>query len=132
MWFTYSGRNEIGRITMGGVRSYMPLPECCPDPNNIITGPDGRLWFTEGVDAIGAVSTAGTFSQYGAYHSGSQGITVGPDGALWFTGDEEIERITPSGALSHFWIPSNSIGIVAGPDASLWFTESNHKIGVLR
>jgi virginiamycin B lyase len=55
-------------------------------------------------------------------------ITAGPDGNLWFINavNNQIGRITPSGAITEFAIPTaNSLpwAITAGPDGNLWFTE---------
>src|ERR1035441_9234346 len=58
-------------------------------------------------------------------------ITLGPDGNLWFTENyafgvpTQIGRITPSGVMTLFSIPSGSSegGITAGPDGNVWFTE---------
>ncbi len=76
--------------------------------------------------------------------SGLGGITAGPDGNLWFTeegtiqngkfiGGNQIGRITPSGIITEFALPtanSGPTGITAGPDGNLWFTEFNgNKIG---
>jgi len=65
-----------------------------------------------------------------------RGITAGPDGNLWFTQigtANEIGRITPSGRITNFTIPtanSSPEDITAGPDGNLWFTETNGgKIG---
>jgi photosystem II stability/assembly factor-like uncharacterized protein/streptogramin lyase len=63
---------------------------------------------------------------------GLYGITAGPDGNLWFTEYVsyqigQIGRITPSGTVTEFAIPSRysrPLGITAGPDGNLWFTES--------
>jgi streptogramin lyase len=56
-------------------------------------------------------------------------IFPGPDGALWFTENKtnKIGRITTSGAVTEFTIPtanSGAEGIAAGPDGALWFTEN--------
>jgi sugar lactone lactonase YvrE len=60
-------------------------------------------------------------------------ITAGPDGNLWFTeaSGSNVDRITPSGVITRFPIPSISStgGIAAGPDGNLWFTESAGRIG---
>ena len=64
-----------------------------------------------------------------------EGIVTGPDGALWFTesGGNKIGRITTSGSISEFPVPTASsylYGIAAGPDGALWFTEyGGNKIG---
>ena len=52
------------------------------------------------------------------------GITSGPDGALWFTETATIGRITTSGALTEFPLPSSlPLKITSGPDGALWFTD---------
>jgi streptogramin lyase len=56
-------------------------------------------------------------------------ITSGPDGNLWFVegGARKIGRITPSGVIAEFDIPSAATrqpsGITAGPDGNVWFGE---------
>jgi virginiamycin B lyase len=55
------------------------------------------------------------------------GIAAGADGNLWFTqarlGHGEIGRITPTGAITEFSLPSGAPGdITPGPDGNLWFT----------
>ena len=117
----------------------------------ITAGPDGNLWFTEHNTArIGRITPAGTITEFPPLNPGSQpnGITAGPDGNLWFTEEaatppgptnpgpgvsNKIGRITPSGILTEFQVPtvySGPFGITAGPDGNLWFTESvSNKIG---
>ncbi len=58
---------------------------------------------------------------------GPNHIAAGPDGNLWFTGHNEasIDRMTPSGVLSEFFLTPNSSpeGITVGPNGKLWFSE---------
>lgn len=75
-----------------------------------------------------------TFTQFPA--KGPVGITAGPDGNLWYTdgfaSGSNIGRITPSGTITLFPVPSgDSEGeIAAGPDGNLWFPEyRTNKIG---
>jgi streptogramin lyase len=60
-------------------------------------------------------------------------IAIGADGNLWVTGHERasIDRITPGGAASEFFLAPGSTpdGIVAGPDGNLWFSEFAGRIG---
>jgi virginiamycin B lyase len=64
-------------------------------------------------------------------------ITAGFDGNLWFTEytGNKIGRITPSGTITEFTIPTPSstpLGIVSGPDGAIWFAETaTNKIGRL-
>jgi virginiamycin B lyase len=148
LWFTEYYANQIGRITTGGAiteyripMSFMTFPNAPPNffsPNSIGAGPDGALWFTfssfaSGSDSVGRITTAGVFTQYLlSAGRGPQGITAGPDGALWFAANP-IGRITTSGNLTEYPIPTASAGlmyIAVGADGALWFTEKNaDKVG---
>jgi virginiamycin B lyase len=57
-----------------------------------------------------------------------QGIAAGPDGNVWFTGDTSVGRITPTGTVTLFAVPTTGGlgGIAAGPDGNLWFTEGGN------
>jgi virginiamycin B lyase len=65
--------------------------------------------------------------------SSPRAITKGPDGNLWFTEVNKIGKITTSGVITEYAIPtanSGLAGITAGPDGNIWFTEpSGNKIG---
>ncbi len=89
----------------------------------------------KGADTIDFNIKVGAISEVAVPNSGPQGITTGPDGNLWFTeaNTNQIGRITPSGVITQFPIPtpnSDPVGITAGPDGNLWFTEeSANQIG---
>lgn len=145
LWFTYGndqniGINKIGRITTAGVVTDYSIPTPDSVPGAIVAGPDGALWFTENkASKIARLSTTGTFTEFPlATGTNPFDIVVGPDGALWFTefgtfapsgivgGGQRIGRITTSGVISEFAIPtpnSHPTGIAVGPDGALWFGE---------
>jgi streptogramin lyase len=60
-------------------------------------------------------------------NTGSVGMTAGPDGNIWFVeyNAPGVGRITPTGQITHFLLPSNvpmnPVAIAAGPDGALWF-----------
>lgn len=93
---------------------------------DIATGPDGGLWFTEyNLGKIGRITTAGVLTEYaipGSYPRPFK-IVAGPDGALWFTDQWTISRIDTSGAIYQFPVPNNNYtrSIAAGSDGALWF-----------
>jgi streptogramin lyase len=122
IWFT-----EQGAVGASG---------CCqptfPSPGKI-----GRI------TPSGQVTEFTTPSQnYPSFVSNPAGITAGPDGNLWFTeysyltrdsgvqhGGNKIGRITPSGSISEFPIPTpyaRADGITGGPagDGGVYFTMS--------
>ncbi len=87
-----------------------------------------------GLSSLPAWAVAGTVTEFPVPGGEPSFITAGPDGALWFTeGTGNIGRITPSGSITEFPIPTASsmpVGITAGPDGNLWFAENSaSKIG---
>jgi streptogramin lyase len=149
IWFTDIGTRHIGTV-VAGVASELSAGTFANQPStaeDIYAGSDGNLWVSEEAGGsssrIAQVSTSGTilneFSTSGSTTIGNANfITAGPDGALWFTdnGNNAIGRITTSGTINEFTIPtasSNPNGITVGPDGNLWFTEgSTHKIGTIK
>ncbi|HXI42437.1 MAG TPA: hypothetical protein VNH83_20810 [Bryobacteraceae bacterium] len=113
------------------------LEPCCIYPQEITTGPDGALWFTDlqccGPGKIGRITTAGVITEFPTLLSQPSGITNGPDGAVWFTeSNNRIGRITTAGAVTEYPLSTATTlgGITAGPDGALWFTETTAgKIG---
>jgi streptogramin lyase len=86
------------------------------------------LWGALPVGAGDPVVQVTEFTAGLTLNSGPNRIAAGPDGNLWFTQNVGgIGRITPTGDITEFAIPSpNSgpLGIAAGPDANLWFTQN--------
>jgi virginiamycin B lyase len=98
-------------------------------PLGITTGPDGNLWFTDGLGAIDSVTASGTFTEHALMNSSSLpwGITAGPDGNLWFAdpGADSVSEMTTAGVVRSTRLPadcSNPLQITAGPDGNLWLT----------
>jgi virginiamycin B lyase len=89
-----------------------PVPTVNSDPAGIAAGPDGALWFTESINKIGRITTAGVITEYPMPTAGSSayGIAAGPDGALWFTEywDNKIGRITTAGVITEYPMPTTA------------------------
>jgi streptogramin lyase len=121
----------LAGIAQGQVINTFTIPTLGSEPEGIVTGPDGNLWFTEQVgNKVGRLSPAGVFTEFPVPTPASrpETITVGPDGNLWFTEQDgnKIGRITTDGVITEFPVPSVSgqpEGIATGPDGNLWFTE---------
>src|SRR5260221_14225385 len=74
---------------------------------NIVTGPDGNLWFTENFTGkIGRITTNGTITDFPLPSTNCQpfDIIVGPDNALWFSefASNKIGRITTDAVPGNF------------------------------
>ena len=139
LWFTAedasltSGFSEIVQLTPSGAMQTFPTSTSAQTAQryayDIVPGPDGRMWFTEG-NYIGAITTSGSMTEYPipSGHS-SNFIATGPDGNLWFTENygNAVGKITPSGTVTEYAVPTLFAGpwmIAAGKDGALWFTEN--------
>jgi len=71
-------------------------------PDQIVLGPDGNMWFTDGLGAIDSITPAGVVTVHNIPTAGAApyGLTVGPDGNIWFTELEpgNIGWVTPGDA----------------------------------
>jgi len=136
MWFTDSGTNTIGRITMSGEVTEFGLG-ITPAAGlaGIAAGPDGNVWFTERTGhKIGRITPSGAITEFSTgLTSGADvyGITAGPGNDMWFTETgSRIGKIDPTtGEITEYPVSGAAAGtytkIVAGPDGNLWYTVVN-------
>jgi virginiamycin B lyase len=136
-----------------------PLPVLPRDPTDqyhrerITMGPDGNLWFTDGVysfgnsnEYVGRITPDGSVTEFSVDNNTRTqlyNITTGPDGNLWMlairtpngTNDDQLVviRMTPDGNYTVFGaflghrgedFVSNVSPLVVGPDGNLWYTAS--------
>jgi virginiamycin B lyase len=135
LWFTETGVDKIGRITVSGAVTEYSLSQA-GNLAAIAAGPDGAMWFAQGCapcsgfgNNIGRITTSGSVL-YPTPTANAQpfGIAAGPDGALWFTelGTYYVGRITTAGTAHEYPGPSSygdPYAIAAGPDNAMWLTE---------
>jgi virginiamycin B lyase len=111
------------------------VPTPAAQPQDLVLGPDGNIWFTErGVSKIGRISasTPGTIDEFPTKDAGASPdiITVGPDGNIWFTeqSNNSIGRISPSSPLTPDSFGGFGLldprGIAVGPDGNLWVSDA--------
>jgi len=141
LWFGlgFDFGDAVARMTTAGnVTMYFLADRALNNIQEIASGPDGNLWFTEKAsDIIGRITPDGTITEFPLPQtsSGPVGITSGADGNLWFTEHDgnRIGRITPEGTITEFPLPTFGNGpdqITRGLDGNLWFTEVlSDKIG---
>ncbi len=140
-----SGSYDI-RMILTAITEYT-IPTGESSPYAITPGLAGTIWFTElGSNRIGRITLSEpgretilngvSITEFPIPTSGSQPayIILGPDNNLWFTeySGDKIGKITPSGVITEFPLPTNSkpIGITVGSDGNLWFCEDDaNKIG---
>src|SRR6266567_8069488 len=126
-----STTNQIGRLTTKGALTTFTVPKASYIWD-IVTGPSGNLYFTDGASRVWRVTTKGRFTAF-PFNDSTGGypyqITRGPDGNLWFTDRARlIVKMTPSGQFTSFTVPTSNAStddITKGPDGNLWFTLDN-------
>jgi streptogramin lyase len=105
-------------------------PTATSNPDQIVSGPDGNLWFTEPTaDKIGRITPAGVITEFAVPTVAAEpnGIALGPDGNLWFTerDGDKVGKITTAGVITEYPLTAGAgpQGIVAGADGNLWIAE---------
>jgi len=134
LWFTESGP-AVARLTTGGTLSTYPSGTF---GEAITAGPDGNVWYFASVthEALVKVTPSGTQTtvplQFPSSSSSSlfQALLVlGSDGNFWSAdGQGDVARITPSGVVTLFPLPSSvngtPIALATAADGALWLDTS--------
>jgi streptogramin lyase len=149
LWFTYTywgyrgdDPGALGMVTTSGsVTTYAPDNDVV-SPQEIVTGPDGNLWFTDNQNNSVDETTTANPTQTIVYTlpSGADpyGIVSGPNNSLWFAepGIGSLAEISTSGAITQF--PLSSIAgakpfdVTKGSDGNVWFTDiGTNSVGMI-
>lgn len=133
LWFTDPNSGIVGRITTSGVITLYD-GKATSFPGDLLGGPDGSIWFLDyNQQALGRISPGGQLAFY-PFHtlmSMNSSLTVGPGGNIWVALYNQIGRVTITGALSLYDVPSLDAdlwGIVTGLNRHLWFVEYSPSI----
>jgi streptogramin lyase len=135
----YGGDGVVARVDgeLDGQVEYTEFP--VPTINGaggvaaLTNGGDGRFWYTYNDfnhrATVGAMTTTGATVDYVVSEDSvyPRSIAKGSDGNVWFTDNQGIARITPSGQVTEFSLPSSkntAADITLGPDGNLWFVDS--------
>lgn len=146
LWYTDDGcsacdsAGSVKRMTTSGTVTTFSSPSST-GLAGITPGPDGAMWIVDGGSGNGnridQLTLSGSLHSFVVPNGNANfggGIAIGSDGALWVAagqgssgnGPDKIIRITTSGAINGFAVPTSPAGLVsiaAGPDGALWFTE---------
>lgn len=115
------------------IQEFQPLPTAGSQPQDLVLGPDGNIWFTEkGNKMIGRMNpnNPSQLDEYPTVGGEPEVIIVGPDGALWYTelAAKTVGRIAPGPAPSAVSFAASNLesprGIAVGPDGNLWVTDA--------
>ena len=137
IWFLKNDGN-VGMITPSGVVTSYNLTNTGGTglySADITFGPDGNLWYTlstsslnkSGVGKLNISTGATSFYVVAGSQLSIFGIATGSDGNVWFTAGSKIGKITTSGVLSQFTVPTAATGgITLGSDGALWYSAGNN------
>jgi LPXTG-motif cell wall-anchored protein len=96
VWFTENTGNKIGRVTTAGVITEFAVPTSNSGPQNITTGADGNIWFTEqnagNLARLAVAASAGKGSKGGTTTTTGTGGT-GFGGADSSTGSNSLTTL---------------------------------------
>lgn len=103
-------------------------------PQAIVAGRDGSVWFTNGLTGTLAhlTRTAQLTAVASPEITQARALTVGPDGSLWFSnGYGSIVRRSPNGLLTSYDVNASVPigGLAVAKDGSAWFTDGGEEIG---
>jgi virginiamycin B lyase len=137
---------QAGACTGGPRATIAEYPTGLTQPQSIVPGPDGQLWFVSphtrpgGFDgSVARMDPAtGGVTPYAAARE-LHTIVTGSDGNLWlgetlpnaFGGLWALGRITPAGAFLPDITGIPADGLAISPDGDIWFTSSLSSIDVV-
>ena len=121
------------------VSAEYPLPNPDGAPTDIVQGPDGALWFTEGPgNRIGRIDRTGSITEYATSGSPNR-IVAGPDGALWFSelgSAKQYGRVATDGSITEYTImlpggvSATPAALAFGADGNLYVADNGSNPGV--
>lgn len=134
-WNSFSETGGLSRVTTSGAFTDFlftgTLKSSSSGALEMVTGPDGAVWFTLGSPdiylpgiGIGRVDANGNITQVAQLPSTPSNLIVGPDGNFWFVEGSNVDKMTPAGAITQYTLPGSSSGgrlrFVVGPDGNFW------------
>ena len=128
LWFTASGPlGQVSRITPGGDITEFNVCNC--QPNGIVQGPDGFIYFDSFDSFLRRITTSGQVLEPIEIPGGADTTLAADATSIWFSDRNQIGRYNvTTGAFMFFGVPSlgpNIFDIEVASDGMVWFTESN-------
>jgi len=132
LWFTEAlggASNFIGYLKPNGTFVTYPITDkTSVAPGQIVLGPDGNMWFTDGTQ-IGKSTLQGKVTYYDTNPAmAATCIIAGPDQNLWFCGNSSVAQIgvmTPAGQMVAEYAPgAQTFFLTVGSDGNVWGSNS--------
>lgn len=132
------GMKPLVKQTGGSNPQWEALTTSSTQADDLITGPDGNVWYIDTGDAvIGRVTMTGVVTKFLVPHRNSQPIYFADDrgaSTLWFTERVRgLAAIGTNGAIVEYADPHASqwyhFDVALGPDGNLWMTVNDRHTG---
>ena len=131
VWFTEGCTcgDKIVKVTPSGTFSVYAIPTANAQPQDITSGSNGDLYFTEGnANKIGQITPGGVITEYqNPQYAYPIWIAQGPNNQVWFsvTGGfiGRFNEKTHTFLTELFPPNSGAADLVRGPDGNMWFTD---------
>ncbi len=125
VWFLRTDSGKIGKMLFDGTNiTEFIVPNSSSSSsfstgNDLVSGPDGNLWFTQQYGGLGRITSAGAITVLSGANQSSTRILV-HDNALWLNpGYTYVQRVTTEGTVSN----TSSCGgyyLAVGADNHFW------------
>jgi virginiamycin B lyase len=123
LWFTEYFPGKIGRLTTGGALSTYVAGQA---PLDIVSGPDGNLWYSAGAGTIYKMTTSGKRSRVRSVYE--MGGLWSAEHNLWFytASGMQLEEMSTSGEIvKKYTVPVDCLpfSLTSGPQDSIWYVD---------
>jgi virginiamycin B lyase len=123
LWFTEYFTSKVGRLTTDGQLKTYNAPQT---PLDIVSGPDGNLWYNDAAGNVVRVTIDGKFRPMHHLYELS-GLWVG-NGNIWFYGPHSLqlyEMSTTGKIVKTYSVPNDCLPftVAFGPQKSAWYVD---------
>jgi virginiamycin B lyase len=123
-WFPENVAGKIGRLTTAG---QLTTYSAATEPDDIVSGPDGNLWYNASNGSIYKLTTTGKSTRVRSVYE--MGHLWAANHNLWFwtASGYQLEEMSPTGRIvAKYSVPSTCIpfSITSGPEDSIWYVDA--------
>jgi virginiamycin B lyase len=133
VWFAEQDKDKIGVVHTSPIQVQEASVSCNQPPCNpikIISGPGGKLWFSEYSQTVGTLTPGLSQAAYSVPTGALYGLVKAPDGNVYVDAEDcRFWKVTPNGVVSNIVLaptspnPTGCSNMTIGPDNNIWICE---------